>query len=115
MIDKFKKFTESADDLYDDEYYGHNTDGMEHIAYLLRTTLRSKSIDDFTVDYSGYDICVSVFCYELERLKDMIKIFDTMGDLNDSIIPQYDLEFDMYQNRKGDSILEFNFYLKNNK
>jgi hypothetical protein len=50
MIDNYKKFTESVDDRdhYDDEYYGHNTDGMEHITYLLRTTLRNKGIDDFT-------------------------------------------------------------------
>jgi hypothetical protein len=113
MIDNYKKFTESVDDRdhYDDEYYGHNNDGMEHITYLLRTTLRNKGIDDFTVDYSGYDICISVFCYELERLKDMINIFDILQHLKTDIIPQYDSEFDMYQTKRtGGTILEFNFY-----
>lgn len=112
MIDNYKKFTESTDDrdYYDDEYYGHNTDGMNHITYLLRTTLRNKGIEDFTVDYTGYDICISVFCYELERLKDVITIFDALEHLKTDIIPQYDSEFDMYQSRKGDTVLEFNFF-----
>lgn len=112
MIDNYKKFTESTDDrdYYDDEYYGHNTDGMDHITYLLRTTLRNKGIEDFTVDYTGYDICISVFCYELERLKDVITIFDALEHLKTDIIPQYDSEFDMYQSRKGDTVLEFNFF-----
>jgi len=112
MIDNYKKFTESVDDRdhYDDEYYGHNTDGMEHITYLLRTTLRNRGIEDFTVDYAGYDICISVFCYELERLKDIITIFDVLEHLKTDIIPQYDSEFDMYQSRKGDTVLEFNFF-----
>jgi len=111
MINNYKKFKESLDtDHYDDEYYGHNNEGMEHISYLLRTTLRNKGIEDFTVDYSGYDISISVICYELERLKDMINIFDVLEHLKTDIIPQYDSEFDMYPIKSGGTVLEFNFY-----
>jgi hypothetical protein len=112
MINNYKKFKESLDtDHYDDdEYYDHNNEGMEHISYLLRTTLRNKGIEDFTVDYSGYDISISVICYELERLKDMINIFDVLEHLKTDIIPQYDSEFDMYPIKSGGTVLEFNFY-----
>jgi hypothetical protein len=118
MIKNYKKFTESLEgsmsdnrDYYDDEYYGHNTDGMEHITYLLRTTLRNKGIEDFTVDYRDYDICISVFLYELEKLSTMMNIFDILEHLRTDILPQYDCEFDMYQTKKtGGSVLEFNFF-----
>lgn len=115
MIDNYKKFTESIDDEdhYDDEYYGHNNDnndGMEHIMYLLRVTLRNRLVQDFTIDYSGYDICISVVCNESERLKDIITIFDTLEHLKTDIIPQYDSEFDIFQSRRDDTVLDFNFY-----
>ena len=103
MINNYKKFTESKDL----EYYEAS---MEHITYLLRTTLKNRGIEDFTVDYVDYDICISVFCYELERLKDMINVFDVLQHLKTDIIPQYDSEFDMYQTKKGDTVLEFNFF-----
>lgn len=110
MINNYNKFKESLDTDHYDEYYGHNNEGMEHISYLLRTTLRNKGIEDFTVDYSGYDISISVICYELERLKDMINIFDVLEHLKTDIIPQYDSEFDMYPIKSGGTVLEFNFY-----
>ncbi len=116
MINNYKSFKESKEeDLYDDDDYGHATpflenEGMEHITYLLRTTLRNKGVEDFIVEYTGYDISISVFCYELEKLSNMINIFEILEYLKTDIIPQYECEFDMFQTKKQDTILEFNFY-----
>jgi hypothetical protein len=106
--------TRSDKDYYDDEYYGGDTtidDGMEHILYLLRNTLRNKGIEEFFVENRKFDICISVVMLTKERLSNVRGIFDILYHLKTDIIPQYDSEFDMYQTRKGETILEFNFYL----
>jgi len=111
--DADKDETRSDKDNYDDEYYGDTTvdDGMEHILYLLRNTLRNKGIEEFFVDNRKFDICISVVMLSKERLSNVRDIFDILYHLKTDIIPQYDSEFDMYQTTKGETILEFNFYL----
>jgi hypothetical protein len=128
MIEKYKKFIERVDDDYDhpwdadddnpwnsdndDDYYGSSQDdGMEHILNLLRKTIRNSGIEDFFVENKGFDISISVVVSVKEKLSDIMGIFDILYHLKRDIIPQYDSEFDMYQTRDGDTILEFGFYL----
>ena len=105
-MERYRKFIENKDigDI------GSGATKIENIAYLIRKTLENKGVDDFTVDYRGYDICVSLSCYKLERLNDIIKIFDVLQNIKEEILPQYDSEFDIYQIRNGTSVLEFNFF-----
>ena len=111
--DADKDETRSDKDNYDDNNYGDTTidDGMEHILYLLRNTLRNKGIEEFFVENRKFDICISVVMLTKERLSNVRDVFDILYHLKTDIIPQYDSEFDMYQTTKGETILEFNFYL----
>lgn len=111
--DADKDETRYDKDNYDDNNYGDTTidDGMEHILYLLRNTLRNKGIEEFFVENRKFDICISVVMLTKERLSNVRGIFDILYHLKTDIIPQYDSEFDMYQTTKGETILEFNFYL----
>jgi hypothetical protein len=106
---------ETRSDNYNDEYDNNSDttidDGMEHILYLLRNTLRNKGIEEFFVENRKFDICISVVMLTKERLSNVRGVFDVLYHLKTDIIPQYDSEFDMYQTTKGETILEFNFYL----
>ena len=106
MIHKFNKFNESSDE---DE----NVDeGMEYILYLVRNTIRNKGIKDFEVDnFEEYNISITVTTNLRERLSELNSIFEVIANLKKDIIPQYESEFFMYQN-KGKNILEFEFILQ---
>lgn len=120
------------DDLYDDEYYGHNfghydnkdgdtdrdpdlsdedieDDDMEHLKYLLRGMFKNKGIENVSITNDNLDLSIRCSMGHRERLSDVINVFDLLNKLKMDILPQYDSEFDMWENQKGQT-LEFGFY-----
>lgn len=121
------------DDLYDSEYYGgiaHNfdhydnkdgdrdpdltdeeieDDDMEHLKYLLRGMFKNKGIENVSITNDNLDLSIRCSMGHRERLSDVINVFDLLNKLKMDILPQYDSEFDMWENQKGQT-LEFGFY-----
>lgn len=135
MIDRYKKFTENVsdeeeddmnydydDDLYDDDYYGRHDyskydneedddmeSDMEHLKSLLLTMFTNKNIDNVNIANDGMDLSIRCSLENRERLSDIVSLFDLLNKLKTDILPQYDTEFDMWQNYSGQTF-EFGFY-----
>lgn len=137
-INKFNRFVERIDDdswssiendwnnddstdYYDKDYYGHDIDndspdydddkedGMENIKYLLRKMFKNKGLEKYVINSRGFDIEITIIVNEKERLSDIVNMFDLLNKLKKDILPQYESEFDMWTNRKGDQVFEVIF------
>jgi hypothetical protein len=109
------------DDDYEDEGYdklnsddddsddNSNQDDMAHLEYLLREMFRNVGID-VTVTSDNGDIQIVVMLNQKERLRDVINIFSVANKLKKDILAQYDSEFDLWEDKKGQPMLTFDFY-----
>jgi hypothetical protein len=109
------------DDDYEDEGYDKlnsddddsddngNQDDMAHLEYLLREMFRNVGID-VTVTSDNGDIQIVVMLNQKERLRDVISIFSVANKLKKDILAQYDSEFDLWEDKKGQPMLTFSFY-----
>ena len=109
------------DDDYEDEGYdklnsddddsddNSNQDDMAHLEYLLREMFRNVGID-VTVTSDNGDIQIVAMLNQKERLRDVINIFSVANKLKKDILAQYDSEFDLWEDKKGQPMLTFDFY-----
>jgi hypothetical protein len=96
-------------DDYDDSDDNGNQDDMAHLEYLLREMFRNVGID-VTVTSDNGDIQIVVMLNQKERLRDVINIFSVANKLKKDILAQYDSEFDLWEDKKGQPMLTFDFY-----
>ena len=96
-------------DDYDDYDDNGNQDDMAHLEYLLREMFRNVGID-VTVTSDNGDIQIVVMLNQKERLRDVINIFSVANKLKKDILAQYDSEFDLWEDKKGQPMLTFSFY-----
>ena len=96
-------------DDYDDSDGSGNQDDMAHLEYLLREMFRNVGID-VTVTSDNGDIQIVVMLNQKERLRDVINIFSVANKLKKDILAQYDSEFDLWEDKKGQPMLTFDFY-----
>ena len=118
------------DDEDDDEDYGHEylnsgqsrssfrdeeyeddveQDDIQHLLYLLRTMFKNSGVN-VEVEHKNLDIMIYCVLSRKERLKDVINVFSVANKLKKDILPQYDCEFEMWETKRGDPMLTFNFY-----
>ena len=121
LFDRSKWFRDEDDDYedegydklnsddYDDSDDNGNQDDMEHLEYLLREMFRNVGID-VTVTSDNGDIQIVVMLNQKERLRDVINIFSVANKLKKDILAQYDSEFDLWEDKKGQPMLTFDFY-----
>ena len=96
-------------DDYDDSDDNGNQDDMAHLEYLLREMFRNVGID-VTVTSDNGDIQIVAMLNQKERLRDVINIFSVANKLKKDILAQYDSEFDLWEDKKGQPMLTFSFY-----
>ena len=110
---------EDEDDFFDyygsdDDYEGQNEEDvdvdMEHLLYLLRTFLKDSGIDNVNLKNSDSSIKLEIILKTNEKLKDVIKTFAVLKKLSNDIMADYDVEFDIWETRKGDPLLIIDFY-----
>jgi hypothetical protein len=76
----------------------------------LRGKLKEKGLRDFTVSNRGYDVTIT----SKQPLKKdwlMVTIFQSIQSIQIDIFSEYLSDFDMYENMRGETILEFLFYI----
>jgi len=140
MIKKYKKYIkESPDYNYDENEFDHDNefdprddhnydqeddngidnttdnfdDGMEDLCQTIES-LYERSGLQVSSDYNGLDIEIFVFLDNKENLKTVIKAFDVSNKLKNDILPQYDSEFEIYENKKWEPIILFTFNYADN-
>lgn len=118
-IEKIKVIKEELE-YFEDEYHEEEEfDNMEsqddeeeddHLCYLIRTFLNGNGITS-SVERSDLDISVYVFLQRKEKFKNIVKAFDVViNKMKRDILPQYELEVELYESKQGIPILSFSFF-----
>jgi hypothetical protein len=102
---------DSKSSFRDDEYEEdeENMDDVQHLLYLLRTMFKNNGID-VEIEHRNMDIMIYCIMEPKERLRDVMNVFSVATKLKKDILPQYDCEFEMWETRKGNPMLTFNFF-----
>lgn len=77
---------------------------------MLRTFLKDSGINNVSLKNSESSIKLEIVLKTNERLTDVIKIFAVLKKLSNDIMADYDVEFDIWETRKGDPLLIIDFY-----
>jgi hypothetical protein len=122
-LETLKLVKEDHFDYFEDEYYA-NSDNSEdddgeddagdseedHLCYLIRTFLNGNRITS-SVERSELDISVYVFLQKKEKFKNIVRTFDVViNKMKKDILPQYELEVELYESKDGIPILLFSFF-----
>lgn len=120
-INTYKSFNESWEEEDDDidDSYEQSFDEIEEedhsfdsdMTYLCDTIQSLFENSGFSVDtdYDNLNITVFVFLNKVEKIKNMTKVFDVANKLKKDILPQYESEFELYENKEGYPIICFGF------
>jgi hypothetical protein len=135
-INTYKSFNESWEEEEEDENASDLYDGIEELGelgdlpeddlpeddfdsemnYLCDTIQSLFDNSDLYVDinYEDLNITVFVFLEKVERMKSLTKAFDIANKLRKDILPQYESEFELYENKEGYPVICFEFTINEN-
>jgi hypothetical protein len=110
--------SEERDDEYDDEYYGYeedddndeSSDDVEHLFYLLRKYLRDAGVNGADIKGDANSIKMEVVMRKKEKMSDVISVFATLRKISEEILADYDCDFDIWKNKKGEPLLIIDYY-----
>jgi hypothetical protein len=100
-----------TDSSFRDEEYEDDAeqDDVQHLLYLLRTMFKNNGIE-VEIEHKNLDIMIYCVMQPKERLKDVMNVLGVANKLKKDILPQYDCEFEMWETKKGNPMLTFNFF-----
>jgi hypothetical protein len=112
------------DDDDEDQFqneYGHDdeddsNDNMEHLLYLLRQLLSKAGVKNVNITNQGLSLKIEVIppSYGMldyfYKLDDVINIYETIKKIDKDVLVDYDLECDIWETKKMEPLLIFNFY-----
>lgn len=111
---------DEIDDMVEDEEDSEVQDnpdfdeGMEELCETLETLFENHGIS-VNITYDSLDISIYVFLDKKEDLKNLVRVFDVANKLKNDILPQYDSEFEIYENKEGYPIVSFDFTYSDSK
>ena len=85
---------------------------MDHLLYLLRQLFTKYDMKNFELDYKGLDIFVYVLLKTKSKLSEIVKIFEILNKIKEEILPQYESDYEMWETKKKEPLLVFNFFLE---
>lgn len=94
----------------DDEFDSESASAIDTLCYYVRQ-LFTKSGVDVTVEHEDGIIMVYVFLEKRENMFALLEPFKVVESLQSDILPQYEAEVELYENKKGNPILAFTFML----
>lgn len=108
------EYYEDEDDFNTkDSYEEEDEDEEDHLCYLIRTFLNGNGITS-SVERADLDISVYVFLQRKEKFKNIVRTFDVViNKMKRDILPQYELEVELYESKEGVPILSFSFFFAN--
>ena len=111
---------EDEEDEFQNEYGNgddeSSNDNMEHLLYLLRQLLSKAGIKNINITNQGLSLKIEVIppSYGMVdyfyKLDDVITIYETIKKIDKDVLVDYDLECDIWETKKMEPILIFNFY-----
>ena len=115
--DDYDEDEDNGEDDYDDYDGGENINFDDEMSSLCDTikSLFDNSSLPVDIDYEGLNLTVFVFLEKKESMKNLVKCFDVANKLRRDILPQYESEFRIYENKDGYPIICFDFTYDNNR
>lgn len=110
---------DSDEDKFQNEYGDEDddsNDNMEHLLYLLRQLLSKAGIKNINITNQGLSLKIEVIppSYGMVdyfyKLDDVITIYETIKKIDKDVLVDYDLECDIWETKKIEPLLIFNFY-----
>jgi len=119
-IDTKSKFTSSSEEEEieeeeeeeEGEPESEDDEDMDHLLYLLRQLFTKYDMKNFELDYKGLDIFVYVLLKTKSKLSEIVKIFEILNKIKEEILPQYESDYEMWETKKKEPLLVFNFFLE---
>jgi len=93
----------------DDDDYGDENEDVQHLMDLLKSFFLNQGVE-VDVENKGFDLTVYTFLKKVDKLKNIIKIFNIVKRVKKDILPQYDSEFELWETKDGSPVLYFRFY-----
>ena len=122
---KLKKYDQFLTEKYWDDEEGQYEDDdedddkeqdIEHLKYLLRQMLTKAGIKNSTITNNGLNLKIQIIppSYGMidyfYKLDDIIHIYETIKKFDKDILVDFDLECDIWETKKIEPLLIFNFY-----
>jgi hypothetical protein len=121
---KLKKYEQFLTEKYWDDEDGQDEDeedndkeqDIEHLKYLLRQMLTKAGIKNSTITNNGLNLKIQIIppSYGMidyfYKLDDIIHIYETIKKFDKDILVDFDLECDIWETKKIEPLLIFNFY-----
>lgn len=107
-------YSSRQDDEEEEErdYPEQNIDEMdeeEHLCYLIRSMFTNYGLNA-QVHRDDLDLTIYIFLKSVEKMKNILKVFDVVSKLKRDILPQYDSEVELYESKQGFPVFKFDFY-----
>ncbi len=105
----FKLFEKKYDSQDDDDSYDSD---IETLCSLIRKFLKNNKIESL-VEYEEEDGSISIYTFPLkrEKISSMVNLMCTLSRLRKDLLPQYDTDTELFENKEGDPIILFTFCL----
>jgi len=94
----------------EDEDEEEDDDVAQHLLYLLRSYLSKAGIKNADVRGNADVIKMEITMSKKENMAAVISTFATLRKISEEILPDYDCEFDIWKNKKGEPLLILDFY-----
>jgi hypothetical protein len=112
-----KKYLESFDDWEEEKYKPLNIveeepesdSEIDELGFWVRKMFKNNQIDA-KVESEDLNLHTYLFLERKEKISKLLKIFDIVAKVKNDLLTQYDVEVELYENKKGFPILKFDFY-----
>lgn len=97
-------------DIEDDDEFEDNNDELNQMATMIHGMIEKTGIKNFFVSNKGFNISVQFVLERKEKFSKLMKLVGLIKKLKTDVLIQYDDEMDLWETKKGDPLLTFDFY-----
>ena len=97
-------------DIEDDDEFEDNNDELGQMATIIHSMIEKTGVKNFYVSNKGFNISVQFVLSTREKFSKLMKIVGLIKKLKTDVLIQYDDEMDLWETKKGDPLLTFDFY-----
>jgi len=98
------------DDEEEEEYVEEDEEDLGGVAALAHRMLEESGLENFYVSNKGNNISIQFVLNKKEKFSKLTKILGLIKKLSSDILIQYDSEMDLWETKREDPLLTFDFY-----
>ena len=98
------------DDDDDEEYVEEDEEDLSGVAALAHRMLEESGLENFYVSNKDNNISIQFVLNKKEKFSKLTKILGLIKKLSSDILIQYDSEMDLWETKREDPLLTFDFY-----